>query len=81
MTFARISRLVHRAPALALHAALHAALHVALPVALLVSLAACDNGPKTYEACLLQASREAKNDRQFQTMSQACRERFKVKYH
>ncbi len=73
MTFARISRPVHRAPALALRAV--------LPVALLVALAACDNGPKTYEACLLQASREAKNDRQFQTMSQACRERFKVKYH
>ena len=47
---------------------------------LILSLGACYNGPKTYNACVLQASRNAKNDRQFQAMSQACREQFKARY-
>lgn len=46
----------------------------------LVLLSACHNGPKTYDACTLQASRNAKNDRQFQAMSQACREQFRARY-
>ncbi len=47
---------------------------------LLAALSACNNGPKTYDACMLQASRDAKNDRQFQVMSQACREKFRVRF-
>jgi hypothetical protein len=52
----------------------------AAATALLGLLAACHNGPKTYDACTLQASRDAKNDRQFQAMSQACKEKFKARY-
>jgi hypothetical protein len=52
----------------------------AMALSIFSLLAACNNGPKTYDECLLQASRGAQNDRQFQTMSQACREKFKVRY-
>lgn len=47
---------------------------------LLMAVTGCSNGPKTYEACVLNASREAKNDRQFQVMSQRCREQFRVRF-
>jgi hypothetical protein len=47
-----------------------------LAVALPTMLIACDNSPKTYDACMLKASREAKNDRQFRSMAEACRDRF-----
>ena len=47
-----------------------------LAVALPMALIACDNSPKTYDACMLKASREGKNDRQFRTMAEACRDRF-----
>jgi hypothetical protein len=39
-------------------------------------LLACDSGPKTYDACMLKASREARNDRQFRVMAEACRDKF-----
>jgi hypothetical protein len=41
-----------------------------------MTLIACDNSPKTYDACMLKASREGKNDRQFRSMAEACRDRF-----
>jgi len=44
--------------------------------ALPFTLAACDSAPKTYDACMLKASREARNDRQFRVMAEACREKF-----
>ncbi|MEY3899526.1 MAG: hypothetical protein RI962_681, partial [Pseudomonadota bacterium] len=47
-----------------------------LVVTLPVILLACDSQPKTYDACMLKASREGRNDRQFRTMAEACRERF-----
>jgi hypothetical protein len=47
-----------------------------LAVALPMALIACDNSPKTYDACMLKASREGKNDRQFRSMAEACRDRF-----
>ncbi len=47
---------------------------------LVMALPACTNGPKTYEACVLNASRNAKNYRQFQVMSEECRDRFKVRF-
>jgi hypothetical protein len=47
-----------------------------LAVVLPMMLVACDSSPKTYDACMLKASREAKNDRQFRTMAEACRDRF-----
>ncbi len=37
---------------------------------------ACDDGPKTYDACLLKASRESQNDRQFRKLSEACRDQY-----
>ena len=39
-------------------------------------LAACDDGPKTFDACMLKASRESQNDRQFKQMSEACKSQF-----
>jgi len=44
--------------------------------ALPFTLVACDSAPKTYDACMLKASREARNDRQFRVMAEACREKF-----
>jgi hypothetical protein len=52
----------------------------AIPLSLVMALTACNNGPKTYEACVLNASRNAKNYRQFQVMSEDCRDRFKVRF-
>ena len=51
-----------------------------IPLWLVMTLTACNNGPKTYEACLLNASRNAKNDRQFQVMSEDCRDKFRVRF-
>ena len=39
-------------------------------------LTACDDGPKTFDACMLKASRESQNDRQFKQMSEACKSQF-----
>ncbi len=49
-----------------------------LPALLLSSLmlAACHNGPKTYDDCLLKASRESQSDRQFRNMAEACKQQF-----
>ncbi len=43
---------------------------------LLLTVVACDSGPKTYDDCMLQASRSAESDRQFKTMAQTCKDRF-----
>lgn len=48
---------------------------ILLPAALL-ALSACDNGPKTYDACMLKASRESQSDRQFKKLSEACRDQY-----
>ena len=52
----------------------------AMALSLLISLAACDTGPKTYDACMLKAAKESKSDHQFQVMSKACREKFQMRY-
>ena len=39
-------------------------------------LVACDSGPKTYDDCMLLASRNSDSDRQFNTMAKSCKERF-----
>jgi hypothetical protein len=39
-------------------------------------LAACNGGPKTLDDCLLKASRESQNDRQFRNMADSCKQRF-----
>lgn len=43
---------------------------------LLLLLTACDDGPKTYDACMLKASRESQNDRQFRKQAEACRDQY-----
>ncbi len=48
-------------------------------VALLSGLAACDSGPKTYDDCMLQASRNSDKDRQFRAMADRCKEEFRNK--
>lgn len=45
-------------------------------VLLSVALSACKNGPETYDACMLKASRESQSDRQFRKLAEACKERF-----
>ncbi len=44
--------------------------------ALLLALAACDSGPKTYDDCMLHASRNSDSDRQFRTMAERCKAQF-----
>jgi hypothetical protein len=39
-------------------------------------LAGCNDGPQNYDACMLKASRESQNDRQFKRMSEACKNAF-----
>ena len=46
---------------------------------LLLAAAACDSGPKTYDDCMLQASRNSDNDRQFRAMAERCKEEFRNK--
>ncbi len=46
---------------------------------LLLALAACDSGPKTYDDCMLQASRNSDKDRQFRAMAERCKEEFRNK--
>ncbi len=43
------------------------------------ALTACDSGPKTYDDCMLQASRTAQGDRQFRSMAEQCKEKFRDK--
>ena len=52
----------------------------AITLSLLMALAACEDGPKTYDACMLKASKDSKTDHQFQVMSKACREQFQTKF-
>ena len=47
---------------------------IGMLLALLV--AACDDSPKTFDACMLKASRQSQNDRQFKQMSEACKAEF-----
>ena len=42
-------------------------------------MTACDSGPKTYDDCMLQASRTGKSDRQFRKLADECREKFRYK--
>ncbi len=42
----------------------------------LMLLSACSNGPKTFDDCLLKASRESQSDRQFRKLSDACKAQF-----
>lgn len=51
-----------------------------MTLSLLIVLAACEDGPKTYDACMLKASKDSKTDHQFQVMSKACREQFQTKF-
>ncbi len=45
----------------------------------LLAVAACDSGPKTYDDCMLAASRGSDNDRQFRAMAERCKEEFRNK--
>lgn len=47
-----------------------------LVVLLSLALAACKDGPQTYDACMLKASRESQSDRQFKKLSEACKSQF-----
>ncbi len=40
------------------------------------TLAACDSGPKTYDDCMLLASRNSESDRQFGMMAKNCKDQF-----
>lgn len=55
-------------------------LHSALAIALAMTLSSCEDGPKTYDACMLQASKNAKTSHQFKVMSKSCKERFQARY-
>ncbi len=48
-------------------------------IALLSGVAACDSGPKTYDDCMLQASRKSDSQRQFMVMAERCKEQFRNK--
>ena len=50
-----------------------------LAAAAVTLLAACNNGPKTYDDCMLQASRTGKSDRQFRKLAEECKEQFRNK--
>ena len=50
-----------------------------LAAAAVTLLAACDSGPKTYDDCMLQASRTSKSDRQFRKLAEECKEQFRNK--
>ena len=50
-----------------------------LLLAAIAALSACNSGPKTYDDCMLQASRESKNDRQFRKLAEVCKEKFRGK--
>ncbi len=52
---------------------------VLLTAAALAALSACNNGPKTYDDCMLQASRTGKSDRQFRKLAEECKEQFRNK--
>ena len=52
---------------------------VLLAAAAVIALPACNNGPKTYDDCMLQASRTSKSDRQFRKLAEECREQFRNK--
>lgn len=56
-------------------------LHLVMPaqvalLAICATLAACDAGPKTYDDCMLLASRKSESDRQFKMMAKSCKDRF-----
>jgi hypothetical protein len=52
---------------------------VLLAAAAIAAFVACDTGPKTYDDCMLQASRTGKSDRQFRKLAEECKERFRNK--
>jgi hypothetical protein len=43
------------------------------------TLTACERGPKNFDDCMLQASRQGKNDRQFRRLAEECKEQFRNK--
>jgi len=43
------------------------------------ALTACERGPKTYDDCMLQASRTANNDSRFRKLAEQCKEQFRNK--
>jgi hypothetical protein len=50
-----------------------------LAIVAAVTLPACNSGPKNYDDCMLQASRNGKNDRQFRKLAEECKEKFRSK--
>ncbi|MEO0313565.1 MAG: hypothetical protein RI928_21 [Pseudomonadota bacterium] len=50
-----------------------------LAMVAVATLTACNSGPKNYDECMLQASREGKNDRQFRKLAEECKEKFRSK--
>ncbi len=48
-------------------------------LSLCLILLACDSGPKTYDDCMLHASRNSDKDRQFRAMADRCKEEFRNK--
>ncbi len=47
-----------------------------LAILLASLLCGCNDGPKTYDDCMLKASRESQNDRQFKKLSEACKAQY-----
>ncbi|MCM0045560.1 MAG: hypothetical protein NBV65_13135 [Burkholderiaceae bacterium] len=41
-----------------------------------LALAFCDSGPASFNDCMLAASRESKNDRQFRKLADTCKVEF-----
>lgn len=65
---------MHRQEGKSMHTVLRLIL---LTAAAMMALTACDSGPKTYDDCMLQASRTGKSDRQFRKLAEECKERFR----
>lgn len=53
--------------------------YASVVVAIIVALTACNNGPKNYDGCMLQAPRTSKNDRQFRKLVEECKKNFVIK--
>ena len=51
--------------------------YASVVIATTVALTACNNGPKNYDDCMLQASRTSKNDRQFRKLAEECKKKFR----
>lgn len=50
---------------------------ILLAASTIAAISACNSGPKTYDDCMLQASRTSKSDRQFRKLADECREKFR----